>query len=106
MDTSGSIGTVRIIRVRFLEDDVYEGGIPQASYDNAVEEEYECETAYDAVCRIREHGLTFEATGTDWAANPDGSTIIDYATAEREEVTAHLVKFSPFHEAQIIEAVG
>jgi hypothetical protein len=104
--SSGSIGTVRITRVRFLEDDVYEGGIPQASYDNAVEDEYQCDTVDDAVRHIREHGLTFSATGADWAAHPDGSQIIDYGTAEREEVTAHLSLFSAFHEAAIIEAVG
>jgi len=101
-----SIGTVRIIRVRFLEDEVYEGGIPQSCYDNAIVEEYECDDVEEAVRVIQREGLTFAATGGDWAGDPDGSTIINYATAEREDATAHLGSLSDEDAAAIIEAVG
>jgi len=104
--SSGSIGTVRITRVQFFEADVYDGSIPQECYENAVEDEFQCDCVDDAVRHIQSEGLTFEATGSDWAANPDGSVIVDYATGRREEVTAHLSLFSPYHEAAIIEAVG
>jgi len=99
-------GIVRIIRVTFLESDVYEGSIPASAYEDAVEEEYVCDHWMDAVNRLQCEGLTFSATGNDWAANPDGSVIVDYATGRREEVTAHLSTFSAYHEAEIIEAVG
>ena len=100
------IGTVKIVRVRFLEDDVYDGGIPTASYDNAVEEEYEVDDVAEAVRVIQREGLDFKSTGNDWAGNPDGSTIINYATAEREDTTAHLSGFSDADVEAIIDAVG
>ena len=100
------LGTVKIIRVRFLEDDVYDGDIPLASYENAITEEYECDDVDEAVRAIQREGLTFGATGNDWAGNPDGTTIIDYATAEREDATAHLDSFSDEDAAAIIERVG
>lgn len=97
---------VRVIRVRFLEDEVYDGGIPQASYDNAITETYECDDTADAVRVLQREGVTFAATGSDYAANPDGSVIIDYATAEREEVSAHLNGFTPAAAALIERIVG
>jgi hypothetical protein len=100
------IGTVKITRVRFLEDEVYDGGIPTASYDNATVEEYEADTVEDAVRVIQREGLTFAATGTDYAGDPDGSTIVNYATAEREDATAHLIGFLPSEVLAIIHAVG
>lgn len=107
MSTGGSIGTVRITTVTFLESDIDpDAGIPDSAYSDAVEDEFQCESVDDAVRHIQEHGLTFEATGNDWAAHPNGSVIVDYATGRREEVTAHLSLFSAFHEAAIIEAVG
>jgi hypothetical protein len=101
------VNTVRIISVRFLEDDVYDGGIPMASYDNAGVEDVECEDVAEAIALIQRHGLTFAATGNDWAGDPDGSQIIDYGTAEREEVSAHLQPGWTDQEVDaIIDAVG
>lgn len=99
-------GTVRIIRVSFLESDIYDGSIPRECYENAVEEEYSCDHWTDAVNRLQCEGLSFDATGADWAANPDGSTIVDYATGRREEVTGHLIGFSRYAEERITDAVG
>ena len=38
------------------------------------------DTLDEAVDVITREGLTFTATGADWAANPDGSVIVDYAS--------------------------
>ena len=39
-------------------------------------------------------------------ATPDGTQIIDYGTAQREEVSGHLIGFTPEQAATIIERVG
>jgi hypothetical protein len=103
---SDIIGTVKIIRVRFLEDECFAGSIPQKCYDAAVIENYEADDIEEAVRAITREGLTFSSTGSDWAGNPDGTVIVDYATAEREEVSAHLVGFSEADEIAITERVG
>jgi len=103
---SAIIGTVRITRVTYLEDEVFEGDIPREAHDNARSEDFECDDVEEAVRAIQREGLTFAATGTDWAANPDGSYTSDYATGERTETTAHLHGFAPFHVNAIIERVG
>jgi hypothetical protein len=101
-----SIGTVKVITVSFLEDDVHDGGIPNASYENARVDEYDVEDVEEAIRVIQYAGLTFEATGNDWAGHPDGSSIHNYATGERHDVTAHLERFLPSEVLAIIEAVG
>jgi hypothetical protein len=102
--------TVRITRVRFLEDEVFEGSLPHGTYENARSEDFDFDADDDAVEGavrvIQREGLTFAATGNDWAANPDGSRITDYATAEREETTAHLIGFTDAQIVAIVEAVG
>ena len=84
------VNIIRIVKVRFFPEDVYEGGIDIACYDGAWIEEIECESVEDAVHAIESYGLTFAATGNYWAADPDGSRITDYRTGKREEVSAHL----------------
>ena len=109
MTTATPLPTVRITRVRFLEDDVFEGDLPREAYETAVSEDYDFdrEDAVEGAVRlIQREGLTFSATGNDWAGDPDGSTIVNYATAEREEATAHLIGFTADETAAIIEAVG
>lgn len=49
----------------------------------------------DLVDAVRRDYATFDATGSDWASDPDGSQIIDYATAERETVSWHFDGTSP-----------
>ena len=78
---------VKVIEIRFMEDSVWEGSYA-AHYEG--ETTYEWDTATEAADFITRQGLTFSATGGSWAANPDGSVIIDYATGEREEVSAHV----------------
>jgi hypothetical protein len=101
---------VRITRVRFLEDDVFEGSIPCESYETATVEDFEVDRDEDliesAARRIEREGLTFEATGNEWAANPDGTRITDYATGEREETTAHLIGFTDDEMIAVIDRVG
>jgi len=101
-----TIGTVKVIIVEFLEDEVWEGSIPRKCYDDARVEEFECDSVEDAIKVIRQEGLDFKSTGNDWAANPDGSTIVNYATGLREERTAHIDSFSDADAAAIIEGVG
>jgi hypothetical protein len=106
LDTTPTTPTVRIIEVRFLEDEVYDGGIPTACYDNATVTDYDADDVEDAVRILTREGVTFAATGNDWAANPDGSYISNYATAERVETTGHLFGFSDADFDVIVERVG
>lgn len=99
------MGTVKIIRVRYLEDDVYEGSLPFEAYRDADVVEVDCSAA-EAARLIGDAGLSFAATGTDWAANPDGSYVSDRATGERVDETAHLSGFHPRVLAAIIAKVG
>lgn len=88
---------VRITRVRFLEDDIYEGDFPRddtRTEDFEIEEDSTAETIASAIAVLNREGLTFGASGSDWAANPDGTVIVDYGTGEREETTAHLIGFT------------
>jgi hypothetical protein len=98
------IGTVKIIRVQYREDDVFEGDIPRECHENAREDLFECDDIEDAVRYLR--GLSFAATGTDWAADPDGSRIIHYGEGIREETTGHLIGFSAADVEAIVAAVG
>ena len=107
--TTPTTPTVRIIEVRFLEDEVHDGGIPQACYDNATVTDYDIDVPIvvnDAVRVLQREGLTFAATGTDYAANPDGSYTSNYATGERVETTGHLYGFSDAVVAAIMREVG
>lgn len=94
---------VLVIERLFFEDSVHDG---DADYHETRMDVFECDDTGDAVRVIEREGLTFGSTGTDWAANPDGSTIVDYATGERVETTAHLYGFTATETAAIIERVG
>lgn len=100
------IGTVRVTRVRFREDEVFEGSIPRECYENAHEEDFEVDDLDEAVRVFEREGVTFAATGNDWAASPDGSRIVDYGEGVREETTARLRDFSESDTRAIIERVG
>lgn len=95
-------GTVTIHRTRFLESDIYEGDYPR---DNVQTDVYDELSAREAADLIRRNGLTFEATGRAWAADPDGSYTSDYGTGERTETSAHLSGFHPRVAAAIITTV-
>lgn len=95
-------GTVTIYRTHFLEDDIYEGEFPR---DDVRTEEWDDLSAAEVVALIRREGLTFEATGGSWAADPDGSRIVDYARGERVETSAHLEGWPLRVEVAIIAAV-
>lgn len=87
--------TARRIEERFFEyigDDEYTpgdffnwDGVPHSvRIDDIV-----FDSVSDLVEAVRRDYVSFEATGGQWACNPDGSDIIDYATAERESVSWH-----------------
>ena len=108
------MGTVTIHEVRFTEDEIAvrdEDGNVEWHADPPYDDEHTTTTVYDhltareAADRIRSEGLTFAATGNEWAANPDGSYISNYGTGERCETTAHLSDFHPRVVAAIAEAV-
>lgn len=59
-------------------------------------ERREFDTAAELIDAIRRDGVTFYAYGSsDRATDPDGSQIIDYATAARETVTWDLDGINP-----------
>jgi hypothetical protein len=102
---------VLIVTRRFT--DIYEGDIDYRSIDSEMYPlayfgkwadggELDETTLGALAALIRQHGLTFAASGGGWAADPDGSRIIDYATGEREEVSAHLYGMTDA-ESELIE---
>lgn len=99
-------GTVTVYRTTFLEDDVVDGAYSIDGYDDFTTTVYDADDAAHAARIIAREGLTFAATGRDWAANPDGTTIVDYATGRREERTAELSGFTAADTAAIIAQVG
>ena len=87
--------TARRIQERFFEyigDDEYSpgdnfnwDGVPHSvKIDNIV-----FDSVAELVEAVRRDYVSFDATGSDWACNPDGSDTIDYATGERESVSWH-----------------
>lgn len=101
--------TVRIIEVRFLESDVFEGTLHRCHYENARIEDFECDApdeVDEAVRALERAGVSFAATGNEWAADPDGSYISNYATGERVETSGHLYGFSEAQANTIMERVG
>ena len=97
------MGSVRIIRTRFTEDDIVDGDIRNPEIREELSEGLTVEEAVDL---IKSAGLTFAATGNDWAADPDGSTVVDYRTLTREAATAHLVGWDDEAFIEIVDAVG
>lgn len=97
---------VKVSTVRFLEDDVFEGSISHECYENAREDVYDVDNVEEAVRIIKGLGLSYAATNNDWAANPDGSVIVNYATGEREEVTAWLIDETDEESDAVVSLVG
>ncbi len=95
-------GVVTFHRVHFLESDVSEGDFPRDDTRTSVHDDL---TAVEAARLIYRAGLTFAATGSDWAANPDGSYVSDYATGERVEESAYLSGFPDRVAVAIARAV-
>ena len=60
------------------------------------------DTVGELVAAVRRDYVTFSATGCDYAADPDGSTIIDYAAGARESVSWHFDAVSPALLARVI----
>jgi hypothetical protein len=96
-------GTVTLHETHFLESEIIDGDFPR---DNTCTDVIECEDVEEAVALIQREGLSFAATGNSWAANPDGSRIVNYATGERVESSAHLSGWSEADEIAIMNAVG
>ena len=98
------MGTVTIHETHFLEDVALEiGDIPTDDVRTTV---HDGVSAVEAARILCEHGVTFAATGNDWAADPDGSYISNYATAERVETSGHLSGFPDRVLAAIMDRVG
>lgn len=79
--------TVTFYNVHFLEDDIHDGDIPRDDVRTGI---YVTDDVFEAAMWIKREGLRFDATGADWAADPDGSRIVNYVTGERVEQTAHI----------------
>ncbi len=56
----------------------------------------------DLVAAVRRDCVTFDATGAEWASDPDGSQVIDYGTGERETVSWHFDGIAPAMLARVI----
>ena len=62
----------------------------QPHYHQTTVEDYVFDSVNELVAVVCRDFVRFDATGySTWASDPDGSTIIDYRTAEREEVSWH-----------------
>lgn len=108
-------GTVKIIRQVFTEDEIAvrdeDGNVswyadPPCDDEHVRTEIYDDLTAREAADLLKREGLTFAATGNEWAADPDGSYVSNYATGERTETTGHLSGFPDRVLNAIIETVG
>lgn len=95
--------TVTFHRTYFLEDEISDGEYGPTETETA---DYAADDIAEAARWIAEEGLTFAATGTDWAGDPDRSQIVNYETGRRVEVSAHLNDATPAQVAAIAELVG
>lgn len=73
-----------------------------ARRDYARGPEGKAEFIADLIDAFEGEGLTFAATGSDWAAQPDGAYIKDWSTGVQCEVSMH---FAPGTPAWVIRAV-
>jgi hypothetical protein len=103
---AGTGYAVRLIRTTFLESEVFEGDYLNAPSTETEIRVYDGMHLTDMVRMCRDNGLTFEASGNDWASNPDGSQIVDYREGRREEVTFHFVDVPERLQLAVIDAVG
>ena len=94
-------GTLTIHRTRFLEDEIMDGDYLGGEHTTTDTQEFDG-SASEVARIIRNAGLDFAATGSDWAANPDGSYISNYATGERVAESAHLGDGWP---ARVVDAI-
>jgi hypothetical protein len=97
------MGTLTIHRTYFLLDDVVDGDHPRNDTTTDIHENVTAKEAADILIR---EGLSFAATGTDWAADPDGSYTVNYAAGRQCETSGHLSDFDPRLVAAIIRRVG
>ena len=89
-------------RTFFTEDNIIDGEIVNGEYRKDV---VMADTIDEAVRYIEVEGLNFASTGNDWAADPDGSWMLNYATGMRVEVTATIDAPEADHQ-RIMELVG
>lgn len=87
--------TARRIEERFFEyigDDEYSPGdnfnIDGVPHSVKIDD-IDFNSVSDLVEAVRRDHVSFKPSGELWADNPDGSDVIDYATAERESVSWH-----------------
>lgn len=95
--------TVTFYHTYFLESDIHDGDIPR---DDTRADIYRADDAEEAAKWISMEGLTFAATGNEWAADPDGHRTLDYATGRSVEVSAHLSDCTDAEIAAVIDLVG
>lgn len=96
-------GTVTIYYTYYLMDEVSDGDFLP---NDTVTETHENLTPLEAAAIIIGEGLSFEATGSDWAADPDGSYAVDYAIGRECKASAHLSGFPERITAAIMRKVG
>jgi hypothetical protein len=108
--------TARRIELHFFECVNEDGGPAEVCDDDTfnvnmvpwrTEDDYVTfDTMRELIDAVRRDCVTFDSTGAEWASDPDGSHIIDYATGERCTVSWHFDEISPrLLERVIIPAV-
>lgn len=100
--------TARRISARFFEYIGEDESAPGDTFNidalphRVDDETFTFDSVSELVDAVRYDYVTFAATGLDWASDPDGSRIIDYATAERETVSWHFDGISPALLSRVI----
>lgn len=79
---------VLITRAYFSIDDIADGDIEYRDIVTEVVPADDAESAAEIICDL---GLSFAATGADWAVSPDGAQIANFRSGIFEEVTARIV---------------
>lgn len=96
-------GNVKIYRTYYKRADVHDGDVPR---DDVREDEWCDIHATEAAQILQREGLSFAATGNDWAALPDGSFTVDFGQGIECELSGHLSGFPDRLVQAIIGKVG
>lgn len=95
---------VNIYRTYFLVDEIVDGDYFGAPNTHTVED-HAVGNASELARVIKSEGLTFAASGGEWAANPDGSYCSDFRLGQQCEVSAHFASDVPERIANAIRRV-
>lgn len=96
-------GKLTIHKVYYLSETIQDGDF---ATDHTNTEVYEDIHATEAAAILNRLGLSFQATGNSWAADPDGSYTVNYGTGMECQTSGHLDGFADRLVAAIMAKVG